>query len=489
MVASSSIAPLQLLFPLSLMLSSLCFCFLLSSPLVAGFDLPRTLESRATVNASSLPGSLVSTAWYAGWHATSLPLSAVSWSKYTEMNYAFALTTPDPNVISLEDSDRVILQQFVSAAHKHNVKASLSIGGWTGSRWFSPNVASAANRTAFVKSVTGLVKQHKLDGIDFDWEYPGIQGIGCNVVNPNDTTNFLSFLQELRQTLGPGIVLSAATDVKPFAGPSGTTFEDISKFGEVLDYIVIMNYDIKSTPSTGAGPNSPLDDSCQSFNRQYGSAQSAVTAWTKAGMPKDRIVLGAPMYGHSYRVPKNAAFSDNSNTTLASFPPYDINNRPTGDQSNGEGGLDVCGVYQAPGGTYAFRSLVDHGFLNADGSAAQEMFYRYDACSETPYVYDPKSEIMVTYDNPESFAAKGDFVKSNGLRGFGVWEAAGDFNDLLLNAILNGTINGAPRTAKAASQPLASAASSSSGSPTFSALAKLWLLVFGLSYFCGWISI
>lgn len=472
------------------MLPYFYFFLSLSPVFVTGFNLPSRLESRATVNSSSLHGFLVSTAWYAGWHVIDQPLAAVSWSKYTVMNYAFALTTPDPNVISLVDSDLVLLPQFVTTAHKHNVKASLSIGGWTGSRWFSTNVGSVQNRTAFVKSVTGLIKQYKLDGIDFDWEYPGVQGIGCNLVNVQDTANFLSFLRELRQSLGPRPILSAATDIKPFPGPSGATFVDISKFSEVLDYIVIMNYDIKSTPLTGAGPNSPLDDNCASLKCQYGSAQSAVTAWTGAGMPKDRIVLGAPMYGRSYRVPRNAAFSDNSNTTLASFPPYDMNDRPTGDRWNGDGGLDVCGAYQAPEGTYAFRSLVDHGFLDVDGSAAQEMTYRYDQCSDTPYVYDPKSEIMVAYDNTQSFAAKGDFIKTNGLKGFAVWEAAGDFNDLLINAILNGTINGAPRTAKATPQPSASATSSSSSvSPAFPMLAKPYILVFVLYYLFGWVPI
>ncbi|KAF8070443.1 endochitinase [Lyophyllum atratum] len=462
-------------------------CFLSLSPVfVAGFDFPDHLESRAIVNASSLGGSLVSAAWYAGWHVTDQPLSAVSWSKYTVINYAFALTTPDPSLISIVDSDQILLPQFVTAAHKHNVKASLSIGGWTGSRWFSTNVGSPRNRTAFVKSVTGLVKKYKLDGVDFDWEYPGVQGTGCNAVNLNDTANFLSFLQELRQSLGPEVILSAATDIKPFPSPSGTPFPDTSRFGDILDYIVIMNYDIKSTPSAGAGPNSPLDDNCAPSSNQQGSAQSALIAWTAAGMPKNRIVLGVPMYGRSYRVARATAFSDDSKTTLASFPPYDIDNKPTGDPWNVEGGLDVCGVYQAPGGSYAFWSLVDGGFLNADGSARTGIIYRYDECSETPYVYDPKSEIMVAYDNAQSFAAKGDFIKSNGLRGFAVWEAAGDFNDLLANAILNATVNGATRTTKATHQPSASASSSSSASSMFSLPLKPWILAFGLYYLVRW---
>lgn len=48
------------------------------------------------------------------------------------------------------------------------VKALVSVGGWTGSRWFSSNVASAENRTQFVKTLTDFARQYKLDGLDFE---------------------------------------------------------------------------------------------------------------------------------------------------------------------------------------------------------------------------------------------------------------------------------------------------------------------------------
>ncbi len=34
--------------------------------------------------------------------------------------------------------------------------------------------------------------------------------------------------------------------------------------------------------------------------------------------------------------------------------------------------------------------------------------------------------------------AKGRFIKDNRLRGFSMWEAGGDYNDLLLNAVRSG---------------------------------------------------
>ena len=42
---------------------------------------------------------------------------------------------------------------------------------------------------------------------------------------------------------------------------------------------------------------------------------------------------------------------------------------------------------------------------------------------------------MVAFDDATSFAAKGDFIKSQNLRGFAMWEAGGDSDDILLDSI------------------------------------------------------
>ena len=108
----------------------------------------------------------------------------------------------------------------------------LAIGGWGGSKYFSPAVATDANRTVFAKAVMGVVSQYGLDGIEFkyallalsfhvfiyswihSWEYPAKQGIGCNVISTNDSTNFLLFLQTLRaQDCAQGLTISAAVSV------------------------------------------------------------------------------------------------------------------------------------------------------------------------------------------------------------------------------------------------------------------------------------
>jgi chitinase len=45
----------------------------------------------------------------------------------------------------------------------------VSVGGWTGSVFYSSNVATAENRTAFVKTITELKTTYGLDGVDFEY--------------------------------------------------------------------------------------------------------------------------------------------------------------------------------------------------------------------------------------------------------------------------------------------------------------------------------
>ncbi|KAF8582525.1 glycoside hydrolase family 18 protein [Ramaria rubella] len=378
--------------------------------------------------------AFVASAWFAGWHAdVGFSVSNVTWDKYTHITYAFATTTPDVNSLAITQQDEQVIPEFVSAAHDNGVSASISVGGWTGSRFFSTAVATAQNRTAFVKTLSNFVTKYKFDGIDFDWEYPNHQGVGCNTILSQDTANFLLLLQELRSTPATSkLILSAATSITPFMDASGSPSANVAPFAKVLDFIEVMNYDIWGSWSSAVGPNAPLADACASPADQQGSATSAVKAWTGAGFPAHQIVLGVASYGHSFHVSNSTAIQ---NGVLVPYPAFDAQQQPDGDAWDDAAGPDVCGVQQPVGGNFDFWGLIDGGFLTSNGKPASGIAYRFDNCSQTAYVYNPTSEVQVSYDDVPAFTAKGAYIKSAGLRGFAMWEAGGDFKDILLDAI------------------------------------------------------
>ncbi|ESK83904.1 glycoside hydrolase family 18 protein [Moniliophthora roreri MCA 2997] len=378
-------------------------------------------------------GAHIAKAYYPGWNSNDFPLSKVTWSKYTHLTYAFAKTTKEGG-LSLEGSNPGGLQPFVKAAHDNGVKACLSIGGWTGSQYFSTAVSTPEKRTAFVKTVVDFAKKYDVDCLDMDWEYPAKQGIGCNTIDKEDTAHFLSFLEELHAATK--LPLSAAVGIVPFDDASSKPVTDVSGFAKVFEHIVIMNYDVWGPWSSSVGPNAPLNDACAAPANQQGSAVSAVKAWTKAGMPAEKIVLGVPAYGHAFTVKKEDAFEKGSTSKLAPYPPFDKNSHPNGDKWDDKPGKDVCGNEQPAGGIFTFQGMIDNGYLKEDGSP--KVASRFDDCSKTPYVYNPDKQIMISYDDAQSMNDKGSFIKKSGLAGFSLWNVAGDHQDILVDAVRKG---------------------------------------------------
>ncbi|CAK5275503.1 unnamed protein product, partial [Mycena citricolor] len=111
-------------------------------------------------------------------------------------------------------------------------------------RYFSSAVSTDKNRREFVKSIVSTYSEFKLNGVDLDWEYPGHQGEGSNQVSPKDSANFLLFLQLLRSSLPHTAVITAAVLLTPFYGASGQPLKNVTQFADVLDWVLLMNYDI-----------------------------------------------------------------------------------------------------------------------------------------------------------------------------------------------------------------------------------------------------
>ena len=80
------------------------------------------------------------------------------------------------------------------------MKVLISVGGWGWSGGFSDAVLTSESREIFANSAIDFMLRHKIDGIDLDWEYPGLVGNG-NVHRPEDKDNFTEILKLLRKKL------------------------------------------------------------------------------------------------------------------------------------------------------------------------------------------------------------------------------------------------------------------------------------------------
>ncbi|KAK7061836.1 MPN domain-containing protein [Favolaschia claudopus] len=367
-------------------------------------------------SSSKFSNSPLVMAYYPDWAGSSFPPERIDFNRFDWIDFAFAIPNKDAS-LSWDDPDTspALLSRLVRAAHAKGKKVKLSIGGWTGSQYFSSIVASDQTRRLFVQNILGLYNKFQLDGCDIDWEYPGNQGAGNNQVSPKDSANFLLFLQLLRRQLPYSAIITAAVTTLPFYGSNRQPMKDVSAFARVLDWVLLMNYDVWGA-SPNPGPNAPLFDNCNNSTQPDASAEAGFRAWTAAGFLPSQLVLGVPSYGY---VSKSTA------TRLRTR--QDNADADEGDNDN-QKSQNVKLTYD--GNQIQFRDLVKQGALTrkSDGThGGSGGFTRYfDECSSTPWLRSASSRQIVTYDDTESLTMKAAYVKKVQMRGVNMFDVHGD---------------------------------------------------------------
>jgi GH18 family chitinase len=98
-------------------------------------------------------------------------------SIYSHVHFAFANVTRGD--YKVEITDPKVLEQFELFKGMTDVKKIISLGGWAfstepGTFSVLREAAQPANREKFKNNVVSFMNEHGLDGIDLDWEYPGV---------------------------------------------------------------------------------------------------------------------------------------------------------------------------------------------------------------------------------------------------------------------------------------------------------------------------
>merc|ERR1719329_1446310 len=216
-------------------------------------------------------------------------------------------------IMLVEKNDGDSIKTLVS----QGPKVILSIGGWNfPSSFFSKMVASSDSRSKFINSAKPFIQQNGLAGIDIDWEFPCSAArtdpvkITCDKFRstedeggncPADTQNLATFLKELRAALGSDVHISVASQ----AGEKNWKNMGLQEASQYVDHWNIMNYDyVVSDVPDGAtmSPNAPLYTPSASGAAQM-SIDYTVKGYLAEGVPKEKIMVGIPFYGHTWYAP------------------------------------------------------------------------------------------------------------------------------------------------------------------------------------------
>jgi chitinase len=318
--------------------------------------------------------------------------------KLTHINYAFVNVKDSLAWLTNLETDSVNFRKL-NLLKKDNpeLRILISIGGWSWSENFSDAVLTPQSRAKFARSSRDIVEQYDLDGVDIDWEYPGLRGED-NVFRPEDRVNFTLMFKAIRASLDSltaetGKVYQVTTALPCF--PRIFEVTEMGKAAEYLDYVNIMAYDFYVSGDT-AGHHSNLFPS-ESYDKEE-SGEKAYDLYTKSGVPPEKLVLGIPFYGRSWYM-SNA------------------DNR----------GINRAVDSVARGGGYTFIK---------DSIMSRQGFVRYwDDKAKAPYLWNAETRQLVTFDDEESVQVKCEYVRDRNMAGVMFWQYASDPKEYLLTAV------------------------------------------------------
>ncbi|RUS13031.1 glycoside hydrolase superfamily, partial [Endogone sp. FLAS-F59071] len=287
------------------------------------FNVASFVVASLTILSTGIPtvlgGSGKIAAYVTDWSIGSgLTVSKIPWSKLDHIIYAFAEVNSATELTGVTPEN---LHAVVSAAHSKKIPVSIAIGGWTGGKPFSDIMSSDHGRSTFIKTIVSFMHQYDLDGANIDWEYPSSHvGMICNSVRAQDTDNFVTFLHELRTTLGDSKLISIAAQLYPYNDASFKQSKSTTNFADVPGLILyVMSYDVNGDWNNIAAPNAPLGKRVYNLSE---TVSDGVESWIKAGFPANRMSLGIPFYGLTFRMAGNGK---------AMYDPI-IHPQPQGDQ-------------------------------------------------------------------------------------------------------------------------------------------------------------
>ena len=333
---------------------------------------------------------------------TLLAAGEIKANKLTRVNYAFANIKEGRVVNGFPHDDENLATLVAMKRENPSLTVLVSVGGWLWSGAFSDLALTTQSRRLFLESAADYVRIHHLDGVDIDWEFPGLPG-ALNNFRAEDKENYTLLIQELRirfnhleKELHRRLFITVAT------GATSEFLEhtEMNKVSRYVDTVNLMAYDYYE-PGDGpiTGHHAPL---YSSHNDPKGiSVDRSVREYEMAGVPAGKIVLGVPFYGHVW----------------SQVPAVNM-------------GLFQAGE-KVPPGPSPLKDGPEEMLRNG--------FRRYwDFEAKAPYLYNAERGVFVSYDDPESLALKCGYVLAHHLRGVMFWDYESDTSGTLLDAVDKG---------------------------------------------------
>ena len=282
---------------------------------------------------------------------------------------------------------------------------------------------NSTTRTTFVNNILDLVTKYNFDGVDVDWEFPGIlssQSGYEKYTTAVDIKNLNSLLKELREgfnnlqdSAGSNYILSVATPPTDW----GTDRFDYATINKYCDYVNMMSYDLNK--SNVASHLTHIYQPSNSYSYKF-CCDFGVSYYTSLGLDKGKIILGAAAYGKAYKV--------SGTTPNSSLPGLGMSG--TLGQVTGFGLAGQSITWNS--GTIYYTGI--QTLINS-GKFTQYNEYNNSGKLVGSYLYNATDKYFITFDSVLSVTEKCKYAANNKGMGIMVWAYGEDATDTIVNTI------------------------------------------------------
>ncbi len=316
--------------------------------------------------------------------------------KLTHIIYSFLQLKHDTLAFHNEKQQQTLEALVLLKKTNPQLKIMVSIGGWGGCAPCSALFSDEKSRTTFATTTVALFKKYGIDGLDLDWEYPGIEGYPGHLFTAKDKDNFTALIMALRNAMGNNYLLTFA------AGGFVNYLENSIDWDAVMplvDFVNLMTYDLVGGYSTVTGHHTPLKD----YKAGQQSTARCVNWLLDKKVPSEKLIIGAAFYA---RVWENVPVKNH-------------------------------GLYQ-PGKFKQGVAFKDFTTYFSDTSGYR---YYWDKKAKAPYQFNAAKMLFATFDDQRSIKEKTKYIRRKKLGGIMFWELSQDKNNKGLVEVMYNTIN------------------------------------------------
>jgi len=310
----------------------------------------------------------------------------------THMIFSFG-TIKNGELATFEPNDDEVIGRLMALKKKNaNLKFLFAVGGWNAaSDGFKDIVASDQAMKHFVDTSIVFLNKYNFDGLDLDWEYPGLRERGSKPAHKQAFTKLVETLSAAFKKLDKPLLLSAAVAAGKWYASQAY---EIAKIAKALDWIDVMSYDLHGSWERSAGIHTALHPRKgeQGANRELNVA-GAINIWLKGGCPPEKLVMGMGMYGRSFKLP--------SWSSATPVPGTQVQGAGAEGKFTGEAGFVAY---------YEICNYIKSGYT-----------VKYHPEHKAMYAYSTKEHNWVGYDDPKTLAIKLDYLKTKDLGGAMIW--------------------------------------------------------------------